>query len=105
MEGLVYEAFDAPRHVREPKDVPTEGVSVYFGLDFGWTNPLCFLRGVLDSNDVLWIDGEHYQAKLLIEDHEPLMRPPDARHHLRDHRAVGQRHALIEHIRFNEIAS
>lgn len=75
MEGLVYEAFDAPRHIRAPHEIPTEGTSLYFGLDFGYTNPLCFLRGVLDSNDVLWIDAEHYRSHLLIEHHEPLMRP------------------------------
>ena len=30
------------------------------GIDFGWRNPVRGVGGVLDGDDVLWIDWERY---------------------------------------------
>ena len=39
------------------------------GIDFGFRNPFCALWGVLDRDDVLWIDNERYLSETPIHEH------------------------------------
>jgi hypothetical protein len=36
------------------------------GIDFGFRNPFCALWGVLDRDDVLWLDGEIYEREAAL---------------------------------------
>src|SRR5436190_1271643 len=70
MEGLVYPDFG--RALLDQETVP-EGRPVG-GIDFGWRNPFAALWGVLDSNDVLWIDGERYGSQVPLHQHAAALR-------------------------------
>ena len=39
------------------------------GIDFGWRNPFAAIWGVLDHDDVLWIDNERYLRETPVSDH------------------------------------
>jgi hypothetical protein len=69
LEGLVYPGFD--NCVLPHPSVPSAlwgnrargtcppGTKVG-GIDFGYRNPFAAVWGVLDRDDVLWLEGEHY---------------------------------------------
>lgn len=65
-EGLVYPGFEACVVDRIPEGLAGMGVG---GLDFGWNNPFAAEWGLLDRDDVLWIVGERYAAKVEISRH------------------------------------
>lgn len=68
-EGVVYEELDQ-RHLIEYKDVPWKRICGHIhGLDLGYGNATAFLKGVLSDDDVLYVVGEHYQARTLLKDH------------------------------------
>ncbi|HVS34581.1 MAG TPA: terminase family protein [Gemmataceae bacterium] len=71
-EGLVYPDFmDAVlRHWPAP---PPDGRGVG-GIDFGWRNPFAALAGVLDRDDVLWIDWERYLSQTPLHEHAAALR-------------------------------
>jgi hypothetical protein len=39
------------------------------GIDWGWRNPFAAVWGVLDANDVLWLDGERYLSETTLHEH------------------------------------
>jgi hypothetical protein len=57
LEGLVYPELER-RCTRE--SFPGASGKRFGGIDFGFRNPFCALWGVLDRDDVLWLDGEIY---------------------------------------------
>ncbi len=71
-EGLVYPDFmgAAPRDWPAP---PPRGRGVG-GIDFGWRNPFAALAGVLDRDDVLWIDWERYLSQTPLHEHAAALR-------------------------------
>jgi hypothetical protein len=56
LEGLVYPGFEE-RCGTVCVAPPGQLVG---GIDFGFRNPFAAIWGVLDKDDVLWIDGERY---------------------------------------------
>ncbi len=44
------------------------------GIDFGWRNPFAALAGVLDRDDVLWIDWERYLRETPLHEHAAALR-------------------------------
>ena len=65
LEGLVYPDF--AQALTEVAD-GIEGKRVG-GIDWGWRNPFAALWGVLDRDDVLWIDGERYLCETALHEH------------------------------------
>lgn len=56
-EGAVYPMFDPDRHVRPCP----EGLSLqWIGVDYGHTNPTCFLRLGVDGDGGVWVMDEYY---------------------------------------------
>jgi hypothetical protein len=70
-EGLVYPDFVDAVASRERQ--PPEGRGVG-GIDFGWRNPFAALAGVLDHDDVLWIDWERYLRQTPLHEHAAALR-------------------------------
>ncbi len=70
MEGLVYPDFAAA--IVETWPSP-EGKRVG-GIDFGWRNPFAAVWGVLDHEDVLWIEGERYASQTPLHEHAAALR-------------------------------
>jgi hypothetical protein len=68
MEGLVYPEFD--KAIIKPADERSESAgSKVGGIDFGWRNPFAAIWGVLDHDDVLWINQERYLCETPLSDH------------------------------------
>lgn len=66
-EGLVYPDFMEAARRDWPAPPPVgRGVG---GIDFGWRNPFAALAGVLDRDDVLWIDWERYRTQTPLHEH------------------------------------
>jgi hypothetical protein len=70
LEGLVYPDF--AQAVVEEWPAPT-GRPVG-GIDFGWRNPFAAVWGVLDRDDVLWIEGERYLTQTPLHEHAAALR-------------------------------
>jgi hypothetical protein len=70
MEGLVYPDF--PGAVTADWPDPT-GRPVG-GIDFGWRNPFAAVWGVLDRDDVLWLDCERYLTQTPLHEHAAALR-------------------------------
>lgn len=66
LADLVYPDFEALAGVDQA--APPEGRRVG-GIDFGFRNPFCALWGVLDREDVLWLDHERYLKQTPIHEH------------------------------------
>jgi hypothetical protein len=66
LTGLVYPDFEERCGCDA---VPETGGRAVGGIDFGFRNPFCALWGVLDRDDVLWIDGERYLSETPIHEH------------------------------------
>ncbi|HLJ97466.1 MAG TPA: terminase large subunit [Gemmataceae bacterium] len=64
MAGLVYPEFESC--ILDPCRIDN-AVRAVAGCDFGWNNPSCFLVGVLDSDDRLFIVEEIYASKMTDE--------------------------------------
>lgn len=56
-EGAVYPMFDPDVHVCRAEPVLR---SQWIGVDYGHTNPTCFLRLGVDSGGVIWVVDEYY---------------------------------------------
>jgi len=65
LEGLVFPNF-ARCVVKGP--APTRGLRVG-GIDFGFRNPFAAIWGILDKNNVLWLDNEHYERERPLSQH------------------------------------
>ena len=66
MQGLVFDEFQEGVHTFSSVFDPQ---TVFGGIDFGYTNPFCFLMGHLDNDGNIYIDKEHYQTGLLVREH------------------------------------
>jgi hypothetical protein len=66
LEGLVYPDFDT---LSTCDTWPTPAGRAVGGIDFGFRNPFCALWGVLDRDDVLWIEHERYLREVPIHEH------------------------------------
>jgi hypothetical protein len=73
MHGLVYPDF--VEAVQRPGTaVPGLAGKRVGGIDFGWRNPFAAVWGVLDRNDVLWIEGERYLRQTPLHDHAAALK-------------------------------
>jgi hypothetical protein len=66
LEGLVYPGFEAC--VPATWEPPAAGRRVG-GIDFGFRNPFAALWGILDREDVLWIEAERYLRHTALHEH------------------------------------
>lgn len=66
LSGLVYPDFDESCAGDGWPEATGQRVG---GLDFGFRNPFCALWGVLDRDDVLWIEQERYLCETPIHEH------------------------------------
>jgi hypothetical protein len=69
-EGLVYPDFATCLIERWPEPAG----SPVGGIDFGWRNPFAALWGVLDRDDVLWLEGERYLRQTPLHEHAAALR-------------------------------
>ncbi len=67
-EGLVYPEFDQNVHVIDPFDVPKEWQS-NISIDPGLNNPTSCHFYAVDYDGVIYVVGEHYEAKQSIDSH------------------------------------
>jgi Terminase large subunit, T4likevirus-type, N-terminal len=70
LEGLVYPDFDQAL----TDDWPDPTGKHVGGIDFGWRNPFAAVWGVLDADDVLWIEGERYLCETPLHEHAAALR-------------------------------
>ncbi len=70
MVGLVYPDF-AASVVADWPNVTGRRVG---GIDFGWRNPFAAVWGVLDRDDVLWIEGERYRSQTPLHEHAAALK-------------------------------
>jgi hypothetical protein len=70
LEGLVYPDFD----LALAGDWPDPTGRAVGGVDFGWRNPFAAVWGVLDREDVLWIEGERYLRQTPLHDHAAALK-------------------------------
>ena len=70
LEGLVYPDFERTLIDSWPEP---RGKRVG-GIDFGWRNPFAAVWGVLDRDDVLWIEGERYLRQTPLHEHAAALR-------------------------------
>jgi hypothetical protein len=70
LEGLVYPDF--PRALID--DWPNPAGRAVGGIDFGWRNPFAAVWGVLDRDDVLWLQGERYRSTTALHEHAAALR-------------------------------
>jgi terminase large subunit-like protein len=70
LEGLVYPDFDLAltNHWPSPTGKPVGGI------DFGWRNPFAAVWGILDGDDVLWIEGERYLRATPLHEHAAALK-------------------------------
>lgn len=65
-EGLVYPKF--VESIAWDWNAPREGKRVG-GIDWGFRNPFAAVWGILDHDDVLWIEGERYLQQTPLHEH------------------------------------
>ncbi len=73
LEGLVYPDF-AQAVVEEAGWQPAPQGRAVGGIDFGWRNPFAAVWGVLDRDDVLWVEGERYLTQTPLHEHAAALR-------------------------------
>lgn len=66
LEGLVYPDFEK---AFTDLWVPPELGKAYGGIDWGWRNPFAAIWGVLDRDDVMWIQEERYLRQTPLHEH------------------------------------
>jgi PBSX family phage terminase large subunit len=71
LDGSILPEFNTEDHVIDESGLPSEENMIGYiaGLDEGWSDETCFLQAAIDKNDVLYIVGEHYNNRMLIDDH------------------------------------
>ncbi len=67
-EGLVYPEFDQNVHVIDPFDVPKDW-QCNISIDPGLSNPTSCHFYAVDYDGVIYVVGEHYEAKQSIDSH------------------------------------
>lgn len=77
-EGLVYPDFGTI--VVEPEHWPADLVGTPIGgIDWGFRNPFAALCGVVDRDDVIWLDWERYEQRQTLTQHSEAMPRNGAR--------------------------
>jgi Terminase large subunit, T4likevirus-type, N-terminal/Terminase RNaseH-like domain len=66
LEGLVYPDFETAHCINW---VPPELGTPVGGIDWGWRNPFAAVWGVIDRDDVLWIQEERYLRETSLHEH------------------------------------
>jgi hypothetical protein len=93
LEGLVYPDFENafPAEWQRPESGQAVG-----GIDWGWRNPFAAVWGVLDRDDVLWIEEERYLRETPLHEHAKALprgvmwyADPAGRTELEEFRAAG----------------
>src|SRR5205085_819744 len=71
LAGLVYPDFALALIERRAGSVSdgSHGGKRVGGIDWGWRNPFAAVWGVLDGDDVLWIEGERYLRETPLHEH------------------------------------
>jgi len=94
LEGLVYPDFAGCAIDAWPEPAGRR----VGGIDFGWRNPFAAIWGVLDRDDVLWLEGERYLRQTPLHEHAAALRPlgsilwyadPSGRTEIEELRAAG----------------
>ena len=67
-EGVIYKGFSKATHVIDPFVPPPEWPRMR-GIDFGYTNPFVCGWWCIDPDGRLIMYNEHYENKMLLEDH------------------------------------
>jgi len=67
-EGMVYDCFEATRHVVDPFEIPREWRRLG-GIDFGYNNPTAGVFLARDPDGVYYWYGEHYERERTLDDH------------------------------------
>jgi hypothetical protein len=71
LEGLVYPDFEKAA----VDAIPSVTGRAVGGIDFGWRNPFAAIWGVLDREDVLWLQGERYLRRTPLHEHAAALKP------------------------------
>jgi hypothetical protein len=66
LEGLVYPDFE---NAFTSEWRAADGGKAVGGIDWGWRNPFAAVWGVLDRDDVLWIQEERYARETPLHEH------------------------------------
>jgi hypothetical protein len=71
LEGLVYPDFEnaVAADWRHPEAGQAKAGQAVGGIDWGWRNPFAAVWGVLDRDDVLWIEAERYVRETPLHEH------------------------------------
>lgn len=67
-EGMIYEDYDPAVHLIDRFDVPKDWPR-WWAVDFGYTNPTVIQRWAADPDGRLFLYGEQYHTRKLVEDH------------------------------------
>ena len=65
-EGRVYPEFDDCLITDWPEEIPGKRVG---GIDWGFRNPFAAIWGILDKDDILWIEHERYITQGTLRQH------------------------------------
>ena len=66
MEGLIYKDFSRGTHLYDNFTKRRPIVSVYAGIDFGYTNPTAIIRVEHDADNHYWVNYEWYKREKLM---------------------------------------
>lgn len=70
LPNAVWPDYHPKVHIVDDSEVPYRNmVGAIAGLDLGHRNPTCFLQGLVDHDDNIWIVNEHYEAGKSIAYH------------------------------------
>lgn len=72
-EGVVYTEWDAARHLVDPFLPPLDWPR-FWAIDFGYTNPFCWLCAARDPDGRLHVYRQLYHTRRLVEDHARQIR-------------------------------
>lgn len=67
-EGLVYDGFDAAKHVVSPRNIPPTWRRIR-SIDFGFTNPFVCQWWAIDGDGRMYLYREIYCSRRIVEDH------------------------------------
>lgn len=67
-EGIVYEGWDATKHIIDHFDIPRDWRRV-LGIDFGYTNSFVAQWWALDHDDRIYLYREWVRSKMMVEHH------------------------------------
>lgn len=107
-EGIIYEGYNPAIHLIDRFTIPSDWTR-WWSVDFGHTNPTVIQRWAEDNDGRLYLYGEQYLTKRLVEDHamdalELAKNEPKPRAIICDHDAE-DRATLERHLGMSTIAA